>query len=139
MAVLLIGCCGLHGSEISYPSDDDLRGSEEGDLWLFEIRGKNTKGGDPKIRDAWMPKSVADDIHKFSRVRELSLTDRRSMDQRRLSDGGSQKPLSALLTKGTPHAGARCRVTTSGAPGDKHLVERQVDVVNQAFYEAGLT
>jgi hypothetical protein len=59
------------------------------------------------------------------------------MDQR-LSDGGSQKPLSALLTKGTPHAvGVGSRPPALLAA--KHLVERQVDVVNQAFNEAGLT
>jgi integrase len=44
-------------------------------VWLFEIRGKNTKGGSKKIRDAWMPDDVADDIHKFSRERDLAPSD----------------------------------------------------------------
>jgi len=75
IAVQLMARCGLHASEVSYPSDNDIRWFEEGDMWLFEIRGKNTKGGEPKIRDAWMPESVADDIHKFSREREREPTD----------------------------------------------------------------
>jgi integrase len=75
IAVQLMGCCGLRASEASYPSDADLRWSEESDVWLFEIRSKNTKGGEPKIRDASMPEPVACDIHKFSREREFGPTD----------------------------------------------------------------
>jgi hypothetical protein len=44
-------------------------------LKLFSVRGKNTKGGQPKIRDAWMPEEVADDVHKFSRERGLDATE----------------------------------------------------------------
>lgn len=75
IAVQLMGRCGLRASEVSYPGDDDLRYSEDGGVWLFEVRGKNTKGGDRKIRDAWMPDAVADDIHKFSRERGLSASE----------------------------------------------------------------
>ena len=70
-----MGRCGLRASEVIYPSDEILRYSEEGELWLFEVRGKNTKGGAKKTRDAWMPENVADDIHKFSRERELGPSD----------------------------------------------------------------
>ena len=71
-----MGRCGLRASEVNYLSDEELRYSEEGGLWLFEVRGKNTKGGWKKIRDAWMPDDVADDIHKFSRERDLVPSDR---------------------------------------------------------------
>lgn len=71
IAIQLMGRCGLRASEVDYPSDENLRYSEEGGLWLFEVRGKNTKGGSRKTRDAWMPDDVADDIHKFSRERGL--------------------------------------------------------------------
>lgn len=71
IAIQLMGRCGLRASEVTYPSDETLRYSEEGELWLFEVRGKNTKGGAKKTRDAWMPGDVANDIHKFSREREL--------------------------------------------------------------------
>ncbi|MDS0296420.1 site-specific integrase [Halogeometricum luteum] len=71
IAVQLMGRCGLRASEVSYPGDDYLRYSEDGSVWLFEVRGKNTKGGDRKVRDAWMPDDVADDVHKYSRERQL--------------------------------------------------------------------
>ncbi|WP_411964683.1 site-specific integrase [Haloferax sp. YSMS24] len=72
IAIQLMGRCGLRASEVSYPGDEHLRYSEDGDVWLFEVRGKNTKGGDRKVRDAWMPDDVADDVHKYSRERALN-------------------------------------------------------------------
>jgi hypothetical protein len=30
---------------VSYPDDSNLRYSDDGDIWLFEVQGKNTKGG----------------------------------------------------------------------------------------------
>ena len=71
IAVQLMGRCGLRASEVSNPGDDYLRYSEDGGVWLFEVRGKNTKGGAPKTRDTWMPDDVAGDIDKYSREREL--------------------------------------------------------------------
>lgn len=44
-------------------------------MWLFEVRGKNTAGGEPKVRDAWMPEAVADDIHKYSRAQGLAASE----------------------------------------------------------------
>lgn len=75
IAMQLMGRCGLRADEVSYPADEHLRWSEDGDCWLFEVRGKNTKGGDPKLRDAWMPENVADDVHKYSRERTLGPAD----------------------------------------------------------------
>ena len=75
VAVQVMGRCGLRASEVSYPDDSNLRYSDDGDVWLFEVQGKNTKGGSKKTRDAWMPDDVAEDIHKYSRERDLSLSD----------------------------------------------------------------
>jgi integrase len=75
VAVQLMGRCGLRASEVSYPGDEHLRWSDDGDVWLFEVRGKNTKGGEPKLRDAWMPEDVADDVHKYSRERGLGASE----------------------------------------------------------------
>lgn len=75
IAVQLMGRCGLRASEMSYPADEHLRWSEEGEIWLFEVRGKNTKGGQRKVRDAWMPEAVADDVDKYSRERGLEPTE----------------------------------------------------------------
>ena len=75
VAVQLMGRCGLRASEVNYPGDEHLRWSDDGDVWLFEVRGKNTKGGEPKLRDAWMPEDVADDVHKYSRERGLGASE----------------------------------------------------------------
>jgi len=75
IAMQLMSRCGLRVSEVSYPSTENLRWSDDGKVWFFEVRGKNTKGGDPKVRDVWMPEDVADDIHKYTRERDLSDTD----------------------------------------------------------------
>ena len=75
IAIQSMGRCGLRADEVSYPRTTDLRWSQEGEIWLVEVRGKNTKGGDPTIRDAWVPEAVADDIHKYTREREFSETD----------------------------------------------------------------
>jgi len=75
VAMQLMGRCGLRVSEVSYPSAEMLRWSKNGNIWLFEVLGKNTKGGGRKTRDAWMPENVADDIHKYSRERSFSELD----------------------------------------------------------------
>ncbi|MUV87833.1 tyrosine-type recombinase/integrase [Natronomonas sp. CBA1123] len=75
VAVQLMGRCGLRASEVNYPGDEHLRWSDDGDVWLFEVKGKNTKGGEPKLRDAWMPEDVADDVHKYSRERGLGASE----------------------------------------------------------------
>ena len=72
IALQLMGRCGLRASEVNYPTDAHLRYSEDGDIWLFEVQGKNTKGGSKATRDAWMPDTVASDLHEFSRERQLS-------------------------------------------------------------------
>lgn len=75
VAMQLMGRCGLRASEVSYPGDQHLRWSDDGACWLFEVRGKNTRGGEPTVRDAWMPEPVAEDVHKYTRERELVGTD----------------------------------------------------------------
>lgn len=72
IAVGLMGRCGLRAHEVPGPGDDDLRWSDDGDCWLFAVRGKDTTGGAGKERDAWMPDTLADDIRKYTRERGLS-------------------------------------------------------------------
>jgi len=72
IAMQLMGRCGLRADEVSYPADQHLRWSEDGEVWLVEVRGKNTAGGEPKVRDAWMPEPVAEDVHKYSREQGLA-------------------------------------------------------------------
>lgn len=129
IAIELMGRCGLRVSEVSYPSDDDLRWSEEGNVWLFEIRGKNTKGGDPKTRDAWMPEPVADDIHKFSREREREAT---TSWVNASTSSIRRWVIEAAERIATEQEAPRWRSVSSHdlrrSWATHHLVERQVDV-----------
>lgn len=72
VAMQLMGRCGLRADEVDSPGPGDIRWSDDGDCWLFEVRGKNTKGGEKTLRDAWMPDDVQDDIHKFARERGIA-------------------------------------------------------------------
>jgi integrase len=69
IALQLMGRCGLRVDEVNYPGDAELRWSENGDCWFLEVRGKNTAGGPPKLRDAWMPDDVEANVRRFSRER----------------------------------------------------------------------
>lgn len=72
VAMQLMGRCGLRADEVTYPGPAELRWSEDGECWLFEVRGKNTKGGEKTTRDAWMPADVQDDVHKYARERGIT-------------------------------------------------------------------
>lgn len=71
IALQLMGRCGLRADEVNYPGPAQLRWSDDGECWLVEVRGKNTKGGDATLRDAWMPEDVQDDVHKYARERGI--------------------------------------------------------------------
>ena len=71
IAIQLMGECGLRASEVSYPTNEKLRWSGPGECWLLEVRGKNTKGGNRTIRDAWVPESVAESIHRYASERDF--------------------------------------------------------------------
>jgi integrase len=72
IAIQLMTECGLRSDEVPKMTPGDIRYSEGGDCWLFEVEGKNTDGGDPKIRDAWMPEATERNISKYARERGLS-------------------------------------------------------------------
>lgn len=75
IAIQLMGECGLRASEVPYPSEDKLRWSDAGDCWLLEVRGKNTKGGEKSVRDAWVPNSVVESMHRYVRERGYDTDD----------------------------------------------------------------
>jgi site-specific recombinase XerC len=129
VAVQLMGRCGLRASEVPYPADEHLRWSEDGEVWLFEVRGKNTAGGEPKRRDAWMPEDVADDVHKFSRERDLARGEawvpRSKSTVRRWVDDAAEQIADET---GNERWGSVSSHDLRRSFATHHLVERQVDV-----------
>ncbi|ELZ21578.1 bacterio-opsin activator-like protein [Halosimplex carlsbadense 2-9-1] len=98
-------------------------------MWLFEVQGKNTKGGDPKTRDAWMPEDVADDIHKYSRERGLDAStpwvDASKSSVRRWVKEAADK---VAERKDAPRWREVSSHDLRRSWATYHLVERQVDV-----------
>lgn len=75
VAIQLMAQCGLRSDEVPKVTLGDIRYSEEGDCWLFEIEGKNTDGGEPKIRDVYMPEATERNVSKYARERGLGDSD----------------------------------------------------------------
>lgn len=75
IAMELMAYCGLRSDEVPKVAIEDLRYSDEGDCWLFSVEGKNTDGGDPKSRDAYMPESIERNVSKYARERGLADTE----------------------------------------------------------------
>jgi len=65
LAIQLMGRAGLRADEVRYPTPSGLRWSESGQCWLVEVRGKDTSGGEGKIRDVWLPDQVAQNIQRY--------------------------------------------------------------------------
>lgn len=72
IAIQLMTQAGLRSDEVPRVTTGDIFYSEEGDCWFLEVEGKNTKGGDPKMRDAWIPEEVERNISKYARERGIS-------------------------------------------------------------------
>jgi len=70
IAIQLMGRIGLRAGEVPKVTLGDLRWSSPGECWRLEVRGKNTKGGEPKTRDAWVPEAVADNVQRFASERD---------------------------------------------------------------------
>jgi integrase len=75
ITIQLMVRCGLRADEVTYPTLDRLRWSSSGDCWLLEVQGKNTKGGEKKTRDAWVPEEVAENIQRFVSERDRDTTE----------------------------------------------------------------
>jgi len=107
----LMGRCNFRADEVSYPGDRHLAYSEDGAVWPFVVREKNTEGGAKAPCDAWMP----DDVHKYSRERGLAAADPRPgcRCRPRTSVGGSEKRARSSSTRPTTGSNNALRVTTS--------------------------
>jgi site-specific recombinase XerC len=130
IALQLMGRCGFRADEVNYPGDAELRHSEEAGGWLVEVRGKNTKGGDPTVRDAWMPDDVEGNIRRFSRERKRATGEpwvqaSTSTVRRWVTEAAEKVAQSAAQPE-------RWREVSSHdlrrSWATHHLVERQVDV-----------
>ncbi len=130
LAIQLMARCGLRASEVSYPGDAELRYSDDADGWLLEIRGKNTKGGDPTVRDAWMPDPVEANIRRFARERDRA-TGGPWVQASTSSIRRWVREAAETVAEADPQADRWRQVSSHDLRrswATHHLVERQVDV-----------
>lgn len=59
----------VSGSVTAKPSG--IKWNEDGEYWSIEIRGKNTKGGEKTVRDAYLPKSVKENLDRYQSERGI--------------------------------------------------------------------
>jgi len=71
IAIRFMTECGLRSDEVPKVTFSDIRYSDEGDCWLFQVEGKNTEGGDPKMRDAYLPEDLKRNVFKFVKDRNI--------------------------------------------------------------------
>jgi integrase len=130
IAVMLMGRCGFRADEVNYPGDSELRWSEDGGGWFVEVRGKNTSGGKPKLRDAWVPEQVESNVRRFSRERGRG-TGKSWVQASKSSIRRWVKEASSKVAQDAAQP-ARWREVSSHdlrrSWATHHLVERQVDV-----------
>jgi integrase len=73
-ARLMIGA-GLRSEEVTTVSPDAVRRTKDGDHWLLRVRGKNTKGGEKTVRDAWLPEDLERELYRYAQEREIGKSD----------------------------------------------------------------
>lgn len=130
IALQLMSRCGLRVDEVTYPGDAELRWNDNADVWFVEVRGKNTEGGDPKLRDAWMPEEVEANIRRFTRERDRQTRDAwvqasKSSVRRWVKQAASDVARDATQPERW-HEVSSHDLRRSWAT--YHLIERQVDV-----------
>jgi site-specific recombinase XerC len=130
IAMQLMGRCGLRCDEVNYPGDAELWWSEKGGCWFVEVRGKNTRGGEPKLRDAWVPEAVESNVRRFSRERGRE-TGNPWIDVSKSSVRRWVKEAAAEVAMDSPQPERWQSVSSHDLRrswATYHLVERQVDV-----------
>lgn len=72
IAHLLMGHVGCRASGVLSARPDGVSYNSEGDYWEIEIRGKNTKGGEKTVRDAYLPRRVKDMLDIYADERSIA-------------------------------------------------------------------
>jgi integrase len=75
IAGLLMLRCGLRSEETTTVTPGDVERAKDGESWLLNVRGKNTKGGQKTTRKAWLPADVEKGLFNFARERDLNDTE----------------------------------------------------------------
>jgi len=72
IAVRLMGFVGPRASGVTSARPNGVSFNSDGDYWEIELRGKNTKGGEKKTRDAYVPRRVKDMLDIYADERDIA-------------------------------------------------------------------
>ena len=72
IAIQLMARCGSRASGVLSAIPSNLKWNSEGDYWQLALKGKNTKGGEKTIRDAFVPDRVKENLDRYQSEREIA-------------------------------------------------------------------
>jgi len=72
IAIQLMARIGCRSSGVLTARPENLEWNNTGEYWEIAIRGKNTKGGEKTVRDAYVPDSVKQNLDRYQSERDIS-------------------------------------------------------------------
>ena len=72
IAGLLMLRVGLRSEETTTVTPGDIERAQDGESWLIEVQGKNTKGGEKTTRKVWLPDDVERELFRFAQERDIA-------------------------------------------------------------------
>lgn len=75
IAIQLMVRCGSRASGVLSAEPSTLNWNSEGEYWQIELNGKNTKGGEKTVRDAYVPDRVKENLDRYQSEREIQDTE----------------------------------------------------------------
>ena len=72
VAIQLMARVGSRASGVLSAKPKNLRWNSDGEYWEIELKGKNTKGGEKTIRDAYVPEQVKQNLDRYASERDIS-------------------------------------------------------------------
>ena len=71
IAVQLMLRVGCRVSGIFSITPSNISWNEKGEYWEVRVRGKNTKGGEKTVRDAYLPNRVKENLDRYASERDI--------------------------------------------------------------------
>lgn len=72
IAIQLMARVGCRASGVLTARPENLRCNSDGEYWELTVKGKNTKGGEKTIRDAYVPEKVKENLDRYASERNIS-------------------------------------------------------------------
>lgn len=72
IAIQLMARVGCRASGVLTARPENLRWNSDGEYWELTVKGKNTKGGEKTIRDAYVPEKVKENLDRYASERNIS-------------------------------------------------------------------